>query len=852
MKKNTTKNTVDSSIKKEKKVKKSTTTIVNEDTLNITTLQMLSKIPVVSVRDIVMFPGSIVSLFIGRVKSVNAVNSVLKSSRNLVFVTQLDSSKEVIDDASDLPNIGTMGNILQCIVLPDETIKLFVDCTNRVEINQYYFKEKIITCDANLLEDQIIDQHKSEAYLRSLISTFEIYLSMNKKVPSDAIKNITSAKDLSTSVDIATSNLTISDEKKLLILHEKDLETRINEVMRTLLNEIEVLKEEKAFQDRVKSHIEKNQKEYYLHEQMKLIRKDLGESDDVGEIASKYEQKLNDNKNLSQEAREKITDEIKKLKNTSPSSSEFGVIKSYLDLVFDLPWKKFSKEQTNLDKADQELSQSHFGMDKTKQRIIEHIAVQINIKKPTGVVLCLYGPPGVGKTTFARSIAKAMNREYAKISLGGLHDASELFGHRKTYIGAMPGKIINAMKKVKTSNPVILLDEIDKLSSDHRGDPASVLLEILDPEQNKTFTDHYLDIGFDISNVFFIATANSLNIPAPLRDRMEIINIPSYLEKEKLEIAKKYLIPTKFAECGIDIKKVKFEEDSIKHIIEKYTRESGVRELERCISKIARKNIVKLLKNNNFKEIDDQNFQLISENHTSSNQIIEIKKNSIKEYLGVEKFSYSELEDESMVGVVNGLAYTSVGGDVLIIEAIKTTGKGLIKFTGSLGDVMKESIQAGYTYIKANRDKFGIKDDMNKFDIHIHAPEGATPKDGPSAGITICTAIISVLTNQPVRSDIAMTGEITLRGKVLGIGGLREKLTSAVRSKQITEVAIPFSNIKDLEEIPEDITGKLKIHPCKTFDDVFNVVFAKSDKKSRKSVATISSKKMKVSANVLL
>ncbi|QED23378.1 endopeptidase La [Candidatus Deianiraea vastatrix] len=830
--------------KKEKKPRKAKVekdeTLEDKSFISTTFGQEQFGAPVVPVRDIVMFPGTIVSLFIGRKKSINAVYAALKNDRNIVFSMQYDSSKDEVSDG-DMSNIAIIGTILQCISLPDETVKLLVDSKSRVQVSKYYFGDTV-TCDYKLINTEIKDDAKAQAFLRSILNLYEVYLSLNKKVPQDTVKNISAAQNLPLAVDVATSFLSIDERRKLDILCLLDFEKRIEEVLKIISSEIEILKAEKALHDRVRSQIDKNQREYFLNEQMKIIKKELGDVDDSFAVSEKYREMMNKNTGLSQEAREKIEDEIKKLQNVSAMSSEAGIIKSYLDLVFALPWKKFSTNDVKLSDAIDILTSSHYGMDKAKDTIIEYIAVQKNLKKASGTVLCLHGAPGVGKTTLVRSIAKAMGREYVKISLGGLHDASELFGHRRTYIGALPGKIIQAMKKAKVSNPVILLDEIDKMSSDYRGDPASAMLEILDPEQNKSFNDHYLEVGYDISNVVFVATANSLQFSQPLRDRMELIHIPSYLEQEKLEIAKKYIVKKKFEECGLNSEKCSFTDDAISHIIDKYTREAGVRELERCVAKIARKNVVQYLKSQDVKHENPAEFELNTDKKKKKSEKPEysvvINKDDIKGYLGVEKFEHSELTNKDMVGVVNGLAYTSAGGDVLLIEGVKTKGKGTLKCTGSLGNVMKESMEACYSYIRSNTEKFNLKHDFDAFDLHIHAPEGATPKDGPSAGVAISTNILSIMSDIPIKKTVAMTGEMTLRGSVTAIGGLREKLTAAAREK-ITDVIIPFANIKDLEEIPEDIKNKLKIHPCKTLDEAVRIsigdeIFATGDKKIEK------------------
>lgn len=806
-------------------------------------------IPVVPVRDIIMFPGTIVALFLGRLKSINAVNSVLQTTRNLVFSSQIDSDKDDVNQG-DLVNVGVLGTILQCIVLPDQTIKVLIDCTVRVSIEAYYFGD-IITCDCKSTSDKIINQSKAQVFMRTIIDQYELYSSLNRKLLPDAMKNITAIENPSIVADVAASYMTISNQKKLEIMSTLNLENRMEKILSNLAIEIDILKAEREIQDQIRTQMDKNQREYYLNEQMKAIRKELGDNDDTFDTIEKYKEIVSKKVGLTDIAKNKIDEELKKLKNTSNTSSESGIIKSYLDLMLALPWNEFGKCNDSMKKAVIELENTHYGMDKVKERILEYIAVHINTNKVSGNVICLYGPPGVGKTTLVKSIANAMGRKYVKISLGGLKDSSELFGHRRTYIGALPGRIIQAMKTAKESNPVILLDEIDKMSSDHRGDPSAALLEILDPEQNKNFNDHYLEIDYDISNVVFVATANSLNFSPPLRDRMEILKIPSYLEQEKLEIAKKYLIPKQIELCGIKESQCKIKDEAVKHIIQKYTREAGVRELERCIAKISRKTLVQALKeedesqkseNPEIKELNE--FELsqaesIPEKKSKKKKkqtskitlSVQVDKSDVKKYLGIEKFEYSETEDKDMIGIVNGLAYTDAGGDVLIIEAVKVQGKGEIKFTGQLGDVMKESIQTAFSHIKANCNEFGIKyEDISKHDIHVHAPDGATPKDGPSAGVTICTGIISLFTKIPVKHKVAMTGEITLRGKVSAIGGLREKLVAALRCG-ITDVVIPYQNIKDLEEIPDQIKNGLKIHPCKELHEVISVALSQKTTK---------------------
>lgn len=809
-------------------------------------------LPVVPVRDIVVFPGLIVSLFIGRKKSIKAINTALAESRMIALVTQKDSNQDEIN-TQDIPNIAVLGTILQCIVLPDETVKVLVDCNSRILVNRYYFTEQI-TCDGDVIKHNIIDQSKAEVFLRSLIDIYETYASLNKKLPQDSVKNVNSAIDLSMVCDIVASYLTIKEERKMEIALMTNLEERVQKVLYTVNFEINILKAEKELHDTIRTHMDKNQKEYYLNEQMKVIKKELGEHDDVDVLIDKYRDMMKQKPGLTVEAINKIEDEFKKLKHTPMMSSEASISKAYLDWIFTLPWAEFGRKDVSMSEARKILDKSHYGMDKIKTRIEECLAVEKNTKKNTGTVLCLFGSPGVGKTTLARSIANAMGREYVKISLGGLHDSSELFGHIRTYIGALPGRIIKAMKKAKVSDPLILLDEIDKMSSDHRGDPVAAMLEILDPEQNSTFYDHYMEIGYDLSNVVFVATANSLNLSPPLRDRMEIIHVPSYLEQEKVHIASNYVIPKQMETCNLSKAEIDITDRAITHVIQKYTREAGVRELERCFSKIIRKVVVKkveYIEGLSKKKVENEKLPenvedliLESEVKKSKKQIkkeeikynITIDHNNVGDYLGIEKFTHSEIEDEDMIGVVNGLAYTDAGGDVLLLEGVKIPGKGLLKFTGSLGDVMKESMQAAHSYIQANAEKFGIdRQNIKKYDIHIHAPEGATPKDGPSAGVTISTAIVSLLTDVKVRKTVAMTGEITLRGKVLAIGGLREKLVSAVRAG-ITDVVIPRQNVKDLEDIPADVKNKLKIHPCEYLQEVLDIALAKDGERVIKKV----------------
>lgn len=793
--------------------------------------QEFKDLPVVPVRDIVIFPGTVASLFIGRKKSVAAIQQVLSGDRNIVFASQFDPDKDDIN-SGDLPNVASLGNVLQCIVLPDETVKVLVDCVARLKVHNYNFGD-VTTCNASIIQDEIIDKPRSQVFIRSIIDAYEEYVGLNKKISSETIKHIAPLDNPVMICDIVASYMLLTHAKKLEIFTTLDVQTRINKILEALASENDILRAEKELQDQVKSHMEKNHREHYLNEQMKIIRKELGDHDDNSSAAEKYEGIMKAKAGLNKEAREKIQEEIKKLRNTPGLSSESGIIKSYLDLILGLPWNEFSNANISMTNAIQELEMTHYGMEKVKERILEYIAVQMNTnEKNSGTVLCLYGPPGVGKTTLARSMANAMGKKFARISLGGMRDSSELFGHRRTYVGALPGRIINAMKSVGESNPLILLDEIDKTSADYRGDPAAALLEILDPEQNVSFHDHYLEVGYDISKVIFVATANSLDFSSPLKDRMELIHVPSYLENDKIKIASQYIIPKQSELCGIKNGDLDIRADALHAIIQKYTREAGVRELERCIAKIARKSVMEHITNvsQNILHDEKSNSEKSKKNAKKKlpqyNVKSKVLSRDVDKYLGVPKFLHSETEHTDMIGVVNGLAYTDAGGDVLVIEAVKVPGKGELKFTGRLGEVMKESMQAAYSYIKANCSKLNIKySDIIENDVHVHAPEGAVPKDGPSAGVTISTAIISLFTGDKINHKVAMTGEITLRGRVLPIGGLREKLVAAVRSG-ITDVCIPHDNIKDLEDVPKQVKDKLNIHPCQFLTDVTKVAFA--------------------------
>ncbi len=754
--------------------------------------------PVLPLRDIVVFPGMIVPLFVGRQKSINALEHAVEAKSKLLLVTQRDASNDE-PQPEDIYRIGVLVNILQLLKLPDGTVKVLVEGSGRAEINYYIDNENYFEAEVFSLDETSDSERDLEALSRSIITSFDNYIKLNKKIPYDILTNLQKVTSPSLIADTIATHLTLKISEKQEILEITDITKRLEKILEFIEREIDVLNTERKIRSRVRTQMEKSQKEYYLNEQMKAIRKELGDEDEKNEI-TELQKKIAETK-LSQEAREKAMSELKKLKLMSPMSAEAGVVRNYLDWLLNLPWEAKSALNKNIKKAQKVLDQDHSGLHKVKERIIEHLAVQQRSKEMRGQIICFAGPPGVGKTSLAKSIAKATGREFIKISLGGVHDESEIRGHRRTYIGSMPGKIIQSLKKCKTSNPVFLLDEIDKLGRDFRGDPASALLEVLDPEQNKHFNDHYLEVDFDLSDVMFITTANSLNMPRPLLDRMEIIRLSGYTEEEKLHIAKEHLIPRVEKSHGFKRNELSISDSALLDLIRHYTRESGVRNLEREISKLARKATAQIVK----KKIKRVNI-------TAAN---------LKKYAGVQRFDFNVMEKDDLVGVTNGLAYTEVGGDLLPIEAVIIPGgKGHITLTGQLGDVMKESASAAWSYVRSRCYDFGIKKEkFLKNDIHIHVPEGATPKDGPSAGAAMGNTIISALTGIPVRKDVAMTGEITLRGMVTPIGGLKEKLLAAIRGG-IKTVLIPQKNVKDLEDIQNEIKGRLEIIPVTTLDDV--------------------------------
>jgi len=754
--------------------------------------------PVLPLRDIVVFPGMIVPLFVGRQKSINALEHALENKSKLLLVTQKDATNDE-PVPEDIFRIGVLVNILQLLKLPDGTVKVLVEGNQRAEINYYIDNPNYFEAEVFHLDEISFGQTEIEALSRSVISSFDNYVKLNKKIPYDILPNIQKISDASLVADTIATHLALKISEKQEILEIIDVTKRLEKLLSLIEREIDVLNTERKIRSRVRGQMEKSQKEYYLNEQMKAIRKELGDEDEKNEI-SELAKKISETK-LSKEAEEKARAELKKLKTMSPMSAEAGVVRNYLDWLLNLPWSITTKVNNNINKAQKVLDADHYGLDKVKERIIEHLAVQQRSDELRGQIICFVGPPGVGKTSLAKSIAKATGREFIKVSLGGVHDESEIRGHRRTYIGSMPGKIIQSLKKCKSSNPVFLLDEIDKLGRDFRGDPASALLEVLDPEQNKNFADHYMEVDFDLSNVMFLTTANSLNMPRPLLDRMEIIRLSGYTEEEKLQIANDHLIPRVIKSHGFKKNEFSISDSAMLDLIRYYTRESGVRSLEREIAKLARKATAQIVKKKLKK--------------------VHITAANLKKFAGVRRFDHNVMEKEDLVGSTTGLAYTEVGGDLLPIEAVLIPGgKGSIILTGQLGDVMKESASAAWSYVRSRSYDFGIKKEkFLKNDIHIHVPEGATPKDGPSAGAAMCNTIISVLTGIPVRKDVAMTGEITLRGMVTPIGGLKEKLLAAIRG-DIKTVLIPAKNVKDLEEIQSDIKGRVEIIPVTTVDEV--------------------------------
>ena len=756
-------------------------------------------------RDIVVFPHMVIPLFVGRDKSITALNEVMKKDKKIILVTQKNSE---VDDPkkNDIFNYGCESSILQLLKLPDGTVKVLVEGISRVRINEFKDREEYLSCDYEKL-NEIIDKSEDLMPLAlNSIKKLEKLTSINKKISNETINNIKLLKDTSKISDNIASHLNATISEKQQIFETLDLKKRLNLINKIMDNETSIIGVEKRIRGRVKTQMEKTQREYYLNEQLKAIQKELGEIEDGKDETSSLHKSILKSR-MPKEVEKKCMSELKKLKNMSPMSAEATVVRNYLDWMIDIPWYKKDKVDIDLNKALKILDEDHFGLEKVKERIIEFLAVQKRMNKIRGPILCLVGPPGVGKTSLGKSIAKATNREFVRMSLGGVRDEAEIRGHRRTYIGSLPGKIIQMMKKAGTKNPLFLLDEIDKVGNDYRGDPSSALLEALDPEQNTTFNDHYLEVDYDLSDVLFVTTANTLNILPPLLDRMEVIRIPGYTEDEKINIANKYLLPKQIKDNGVKEGEMNFDDDTIKDVIRYYTKESGVRNLEREISKISRKVVKKVV--------------------NKESETVKVNSNNLSDFLGVRKFKFGELEDTNKIGIVTGLAWTEFGGEILKIETVNMPGKGRMQITGKLGDVMQESVKAAKSYVRSKCLEFGIiPPTFEKKDFHIHVPEGATPKDGPSAGIAMVTSIVSSINNIPVNKDVAMTGEVTVTGQVLPIGGLKEKLLAAHRAG-IKEVLIPKDNKKDLVDIPKKVKDDIKITTVDTADEVLKIALTK-------------------------
>src|SRR5499427_8405986 len=761
--------------------------------------------PVLPLRDIVVFPHMIVPLFVGREKSVRALEDVMKDDKQILLVTQRNAAQD--DPAtSDIYTVGTVGTVLQLLKLPDGTVKVLVEGGQRARISRFADNNLFFQAVAETVPENTGEQQETEALARTVVSQFEQYIKLNKKIPPEVLVSINQIEEPGKLADTVAAHLTLKIPEKQELLETAAVSERLEKVFGYMEGEIGVLQVEKRIRNRVKRQMEKTQREYYLNEQLKAIQKELGEGEDGRDELAELEERINKTK-LSKEARDKAQGEVKKLRTMSPMSAEATVVRNYLDWLLSIPWQQRTKIKRDIKGAEKVLNADHFGLEKVKERILEYLAVQQRMRKVKGPILCLVGPPGVGKTSLGKSVARATGRNFVRMSLGGVRDEAEIRGHRRTYIGSMPGKVIQGMKKAKSSNPLFLLDEVDKLGQDWRGDPTSALLEVLDPEQNTTFNDHYLEVDYDLSDVMFITTANTLRMPQPLLDRMEIIRIPGYTEDEKVEIAKRHLIPKQIKEHALKKPEWSISEDALRDIIRYYTREAGVRNLEREIASLARKSIKEILMKNLKKVV--------------------ISRRNLEKFAGVRRYRFGEAELEDLVGVTTGLAWTEVGGEILSIEAVTVPGKGKVTATGKLGDVMKESVQAAESYVKSRAAEFGIKPTIfGRKDIHVHVPEGATPKDGPSAGVAMVTSIVSVLSGIPVKRELAMTGEITLRGRVFPIGGLKEKLLAALRAG-IKTVLIPSENEKDLAEIPDNVKRGLEIVPAVTVDDVLKRALAK-------------------------
>jgi ATP-dependent Lon protease len=770
----------------------------DEQTPMVMEQQQQSILPVLPLRDVVVYPHMVIPLFVGREKSIKALEAAMEREKQIMLVAQKSA---VLDDpkTEDIYEVGTIATILQLLKLPDGTVKVLVEGHERARTVHFIESEEFFVAQVTVLQSTDLVERESDILGRSVLGQFDQYVKLNNKVPPEVLSSLASIEDTGRLADTIAAHMTLKVEERQELLECINVRERLERLMTLMESEIDLLQVEKRIRGRVKRQMEKSQREYYLNEQMKAIQKELGELEEVPNEFEELAQKI-EKSGMSKEARKKATSELNKLKMMSPMSAEATVVRNYIDWMVNVPWKKRTKISHDLKKASRVLEEDHYGLDKVKERILEYLAVQQRVDKLKGPILCLVGPPGVGKTSLGRSIARATNRKFLRMSLGGVRDEAEIRGHRRTYIGSMPGKIIQSLAKSEVRNPLFLLDEVDKMSMDFRGDPASALLEVLDPEQNNTFSDHYLEVDYDLSDIMFVCTANSMNIPAPLLDRMEVIRISGYTEDEKVSIARKYLIPKQVNSNGLKENEINITDGAIHDVIRYYTREAGVRNMEREISKICRKVVKGILLKKSKKTV--------------------ITSRNLGKYLGVKRFRYGLAEDRDQIGQVTGLAWTEVGGDLLTIESAVVAGKGKLTITGQLGDVMQESVQAAMTVVRSRATLLGIEPDFyQKHDVHIHVPEGAIPKDGPSAGIGMCTALVSALTRIPVRSDVAMTGEITLRGEVLPIGGLKEKLLAAHRGG-IHTVLIPEENMRDLVEIPKNIKQNIEIVPVKWIDDV--------------------------------
>ncbi|KPD24610.1 MULTISPECIES: endopeptidase La [Idiomarina] len=762
--------------------------------------------PVLPLRDVVVYPHMVIPLFVGREKSIRCLQAAMDADKQVFLAAQKDASIDE-PEKDDIYQVGTVATILQLLKLPDGTVKVLVEGKQRAQLDELKDSEEYFEANIHYLAAEALSEKEEEVLIRSALNQFEGYVKLNKKIPPEVLTSLSGIEDLDRLADTMAAHMPLKLAEKQAVLEITDVRERIEHLMALMEGEIDILQVEKRIRSRVKKQMEKSQREYYLNEQMKAIQKELGESEDGVDEFEQLQQKIDDAQ-MPAEAKKKTEAELQKLKMMSPMSAEATVVRGYIDWMVSVPWKKRSRIKKDLANAEKILDADHYGLEKVKERIIEYLAVQQRTTKVKGAILCLVGPPGVGKTSLGQSIAKATGRQYVRMALGGVRDEAEIRGHRRTYIGSMPGKLIQKMSKVGVRNPLFLLDEIDKMSADMRGDPASALLEVLDPEQNVNFNDHYLEVDYDLSDVMFVATSNSMNIPAPLLDRMEVIRLSGYTEDEKLNIAKRHLLPKQIERNGLKKKEITVEDSAIIGIIRYYTREAGVRNLERELSRLCRKAVKTILLDKSITHV-------------------EINGDNLSDYLGVQRFDYGKAEEANQVGQVTGLAWTEVGGDLLTIEATNVAGKGKTTSTGSLGDVMQESIQTALTVVRSRADKLGIAEDFHeKRDIHVHVPEGATPKDGPSAGIAMVTAMVSSLTGKPVRSDVAMTGEITLRGEVLAIGGLKEKLLAAHRGG-IKHVLIPKDNERDLKEIADNVKEDLVIQPVKWIDEVLDVALVK-------------------------